>query len=782
MATEFNRTETTQIDPRLYLGILVFRWKLIVICFLYCLLAAVLYLNLVPKRYLTSAAIMIYRDPNTRIAGQTYLWEEGQTHIDLLRSESFNERVIQRLTPAWAESLGDAEALKAPVQVRRINTGGIAIELSISSRHPRYARAYLDEMIRSFQAEREALKQYTSRTASRILEEQLARMDERIRLAEDEVIEFQRLNQMEFVQTKGQLELGYLRELLARQQQLSTESWMLEVQFPRLKGASAGLIANVKELTADTGRIRAPQLRPTSTVPAAGPSGAAAGLGLPAEEPAGASMVVETPGPSDGGAASEDAVARGWQELRLKLARLEKERADLSDKLQPDHPQIRSMENEIRALREQLDFFAELEYKKAQERHEALTVQLEALEEAQRRWKNSYLLASRKGADLRHLQMAVTRLEAMHSQLYGKLNDLRVEEEIKGEHFSVTRPVRTERKPAWPDPVKILIGALMAGLGSGLGLALLAHAFDNKVQSIGDVESAVGVPFLGGIPFWIAGDELSGRVRPIVSDEHRSGAAEAYRALRTNVMAALEKSGRKVVLLTSADSKEGKTLTVLNLSIMMAKAGKRVLLMDMDLRRGVLHKSFEMERSPGVIDCLRQDRPFREVVRSTAFENLWFAPAGTVDRGTSELLHMTDLARRLSEVLEGYDYVVMDSAPVLRVTDTVVMAAIPFCAVIYVAHSNRTPKPMIRYSLEMLGDVNVLGLIINSIEMNRISSLYYSYQYPNYAYYSYAYAYGYDYYLYDEKGRRTPSGSPGGMKSWSRRLRHWVRTHLLPLE
>jgi capsular exopolysaccharide synthesis family protein len=777
MTTEFNRTETTQIDPRLYLGILVFRWKLIVICFLYCLLGAVAYLNLVPKQYLTNAAILIFRDPNTEISGQQYLWEDGQTHIDLLSSESLNERVIQRLSPNWAERLGDAEALKAPVQIRRLkNTGGIAITLDISSRHPAYARAYLTELISSFQAEREALKQYTSRTASRILEEQLARLDERIRLAEDEVIEFQRLNQMEYVQTKGQLELGYLQELLARQQQLSTESWMLEVQFPKLKGASAGLISNIKDLTADTGRIRAPRLR---TANPGGTPSASGTVPLAADQSADDRVISESVDEAPPGV---DRSTRGWQEIRVKLARLERERAELSEKLQSDHPQIRALETEISALQGQLEFFADLEYKGAQERHQALTAQLDALEEAQRRWKNSYLLASRKGADLRHLQLAVTRLEAMHAQLFGKLNDLRVEEEIKGEHFSVSRPVRTEREPVWPDPLKILVGALVAGLGSGLGLALMIHTFDNKVQSIVDVEATVGVPFLGGIPYWVAGKELSGRVRPIVGDEHRSGAAEAYRALRTNVLAALEKSGRKVVLVTSADSKEGKTLTVLNLSIMMARAGKRVLLMDMDLRRGVLHKSFDMERSPGIIDCLRQDRPFRDVIRPTTFENLWFAPAGTVDRNTSELLHIADLARRLSELMEGYDYVIMDSAPVLRVTDTVVMAGIPFCTVIYVAHSNRTTKPMIRYSIDMLGDVNLLGLIINSIEMNRISSLYYSYQYPNYAYYSYAYAYGYDYYLYDEKDRKANHPSRKGMKTWTHRFRHWVRIHLLPLE
>jgi capsular exopolysaccharide synthesis family protein len=396
---------------------------------------------------------------------------------------------------------------------------------------------------------------------------------------------------------------------------------------------------------------------------------------------------------------------------------------------------------------------AETEYARIKERVGAIDMQTDAMDEAIRRWRNSYLMASKKGADFRHLQQVVSHLEGMYGGLYARLNDLRVDQEFKAERLWVSQSIRTSPKPVWPDATKILLMALVAGLGSGLGLAMLAYFFDDKVQSVTDVETAVGVPFLGGVPFWVHSD-LVGRVRPIVSDEHRSGAAEAYRALRTNVLAAVEKAGKKVMLVTSADSKEGKTLTSLNLALMIAKTGKKVLLLDMDLRRGVLHKSFELERSPGIVDALSEHRPLSSVVQATPHENLWFASAGTIEKNTSELLHATDLEAFLGEVVATYDYLVLDSAPVLRVTDTVILAGCPLVCVIYVAHANRTSKPVIRYSLDMLGDVHVIGMIVNSIEMHRISSLYYAYQYPNYAYYSYAYRYGYNYDLYDEHGRK----------------------------
>jgi capsular exopolysaccharide synthesis family protein len=741
--------EQKKIDPRIYLGILVFRWKLIIICFLYCLLGGVLYLEFTPKQYDTVTRLFIYRDPSTRIESQTYHGSQSQSHVSLLRSEAFKARIVERLASVWLSRLGGNVKELWPTYGVSLESGdGLTITLTIQNSHPAYARAFLREANREFQLQREVVKQDSFGSAERVLQEELARLREQIRTAEDEVIEYQRVNEMEYVQARGAFELGYLNDLVNRGQQLSTEKWMLELQYPALKGEAPEVIRDVMALTKETG-----SLSPSARVSASGGTNEAGATGFP----------------------RVDDWSGTVQERRLKLARLEHERTELASHTQPDNPKLRSIDEEIASIRRDMELQSEVEYVRLKQRSSALGMQISALDEAQRRWKNSYLLASRKGADLRHLSMVVSRLETMYGQLYGRLNDLRIEKEIKGEHFAVVVPVRTNPKPAWPDPWKILIAVLVAGIGSGLALAMVAYFFDDKVQSVSDVESGVGVPFLGGIPYWVHSD-LTTRIRPIVSEQHRSGAAEAYRALRTNVLSAVEKAGKKVILITSADSKEGKTLTTLNLAIMVAKTGKRVLLIDMDLRRGVLHKSLECERAPGVIDILRDRRPLSEAVCATPHENLWFVPAGTVEKSTSELLHAADLEGLLGNVVDKFDLVIMDSAPVLRVTDTVILANCPLVCVIYVAHANKTSKPVIKYSLDMLGDVHVIGLIVNSIEMHRISSLYYAYQYPNYAYYSYAYKYGYNYDLYDEHGRH----AVGGRFSRARHaVKRWLKKGML---
>jgi tyrosine-protein kinase Etk/Wzc len=330
--------------------------------------------------------------------------------------------------------------------------------------------------------------------------------------------------------------------------------------------------------------------------------------------------------------------------------------------------------------------------------------------------------------------------------------------------------------------MKILLIALVAGLGSGFGLALVVHVLDNKIQSISDVEKELGITYLGGVPFWVHSG-LESSIRPIVTEEHSTGAVEAYRALRTTLINALNKINERIVFVTSADSKEGKTLTALNISILIAQMGKKVLLVDMDLRRGRLHRSLGLEKEPGVTDVLKEGVALRDVIQKTKVENLYLAPAGSSIDDSAELLQSSDLMNMLVEMQNEYDYIMVDTSPVLRVTDTVIVASQGVGVAVYVARANHTPKPLIRYSLEMLKDAKVLGLIMNSIEMHKISSLYYAYQYPNYAYYSNAYAYGYNYYYYgdgaeDEKRHRRRKGQRGRGGTFGQ----WLKGTFLPVK
>lgn len=740
-----------RIDPRVYLGILVFRWKLIVLCFVYCLLGGVVYLQLAPKLYRSSAAITIYRPGYTQVTGADD-WRQGSTHVQILRSSDYINRVVERLAPRWLPRLGGNPAeLRPKYWVETPNAGGlIVLNLRVENSHPAYARAFLRHMVKDFKAARESAKEYVVTTIENILEQEMAQVSDKIRAAEDDVIEYQRVNQMEFVQAKAGLELGYIGGLVKRLFSLETEKWMLEIQSPKLVGRDPEMIQDAYDLTR---RLSDPYADRTRSVESGGETGKTSS--------AEGEMSPESYDPM---------LKFQFQDKRIRLADLEKQRKSAVVVMKEDNPKLKLMDQEIEAIKQSLAVSSETQISRLKERAQVIELQIESVNEAIRRWKNSYLMASRKQSDYRHVQMSVGRLETVYTKLYDRLHATRLDQEFKAETTTVSVEPWSTTTPVWPDAGKVLLISLLCGIGSGLGVALMAFFFDDKVQSVNDVETTLGVPFLGGIPYWVH-SEVTSRIRPIVSEQHRSGASEAYRALRTNVLAAVEKTGKRCVLLTSADSKEGKTLTALNLAIMIAKTGKKTVLLDMDLRRGVLHKSFETERSPGIVDALRERRPLSDVVVGTTHEHLWFAPAGQVEKNTSELLHAADLESVLGELLKTYDYVLMDSAPVLRVTDTVILGGCPLVCVVYVAHANKTTKQVIRYSLDMLGDVHIIGMIVNSIEMHRISSLYYAYQYPNYAYYSYAYKYGYDYDLYDEHGRGKESHAFLG--SFRRSARKW---------
>ncbi len=216
------------------------------------------------------------------------------------------------------------------------------------------------------------------------------------------------------------------------------------------------------------------------------------------------------------------------------------------------------------------------------------------------------------------------------------------------------------------------------------------------------------------------------------------------------------------------------------MAIMVAQMGKRVLLIDADLRRGRLHRSLGLDREPGMADILREKGSFKDVVQPARIENLFLVPAGGSTEDSAELLQSADITGLIVEIQDEYDYIIIDTSPVLRVTDTVILSTQGIGQVLYVARVNHTPKPMIRYSLDMLKDANILGLVMNSIELHKISSLYYAYQYPNYAYYSNAYTYGYNYYYYDDKDRGRRSQSPTALREKIRKTGRRFASKFLP--
>lgn len=751
--------EENKIDFRIYLGIILFRWQLIAVCFLYALLGAVLYLHLAPKKYQSGTKIMIYRDPLLTVSREGAQWTSLHTHSYMLRSPKMHERVIGKLTETWADRLGGRHRMLPDISISQVRGVNPMLALTVQARDKAYTAAFLKVLIEEHEQEWQTVQRQARNSAGSMLEKELTRLEQQIQTAENDLIEYQRLHDIARVEARGTMESRYLSALMARRNQLTTELMLLEAQYPALDGANAAVISDVARLTRATGEVKADK-------------------GTDADGEAIAASEVAKPATDE---AKTDETIRGFQNLRVRLLRLEEEKTELLKVLKDDHPRLRALREEIRNIQNQLAAMAEVQLRNLQDRHRALAIQLNAIETAEYKWQAKNLMASQRQAEYTRLKSVVQRFANHYNTLYTRLHDMRVSEELKAEHF-VPEDITTKEEPVWPDPVKILMAALAGGLGLGFGFAFLAQVVDNKVQTIKDVENTLGIPFLGGIPYW-AHSGLESAIRPIVTEEHSTGAIEAYRALRTSVLAELNKKHEKILMITSADSREGKTLTALNMAIMVAQMGKRVLLVDMDLRRGRIHRSLGLDREPGVTDVLREDGLLKDVVQQSRIENLYVAPSGSGIDDSAELLQTVDISQFFFSVLDDYDYIFVDTSPVLRVTDTVILASQGIGQVLYVARVNFTPKPMISYSLDMLKDANILGLVMNSIEMHKISSLYYAYQYPNYAYYSNAYTYGYNYYYYDDNGG-------GGRRHrraavWRRHMesaRSWIRKMLMPMQ
>jgi len=763
--------ESKKVDLRVYVGIIVFRWKIITVCFLYALLGGLVYLQVAPKEYEAKCRLMIYRDPSLQVPGERGAWSV-RAHRHLLQSEELRTRVAGRLAPDWTEKIGDRLALELPVQARPMRGLFPGMDVSVKSPNAEYGSTFLSLLIEEHEKEWQSIQGESSRSAAVVLEDELAALEEQIDDSEDDLIEYQRLHDVARVKARGTTESAYLSALMTRRNQITTELMLLDAQYEAAEAEDAIVINQINRLTRETGALR-PVMEEGDGERGAGAKDDDAGR-------AKATLPEELHAATD----IEEIVAEGsgLQDLRVRYVQLQYEEKAMAENMKPEHPRLVAIRAQLRRLEDRLAAAKEVELRRMRDRKRALQVQLDAIEGAEYKWQAKDLLAAKRDAEMKRISAIVNRYEKNYSTLYSRLHTMRVSEELKADRFGLVKPVTADPVPLWPDPMRVLLVALVLGLGSGFGLALGLQFLDNKVQTIKDVEDELKVPFLGGIPFWVhSGLEKS--IRPIVTEEHSSGAVEAYRALRTMLIAALEKANEKIVLVTSADSREGKTLTTLNLAIVMAQMNRRVLLADMDLRRGRLHRSLGMDREPGITDALKERRSLKEVIVPTRVENLYLAPTGSAVADSAELLQSADLVSTFVDVQDDYDFILVDTSPVLRVTDTVILATHGLGVVVYVARVNHTPKPLIRYSLDMLEEARVLGLIMNSIEMHKISSLYYAYQYPNYAYYSNAYAYGYDYYNLDSTTR---SGRRDARHAvWRARrhaISHWVRNTFLPPE
>jgi polysaccharide biosynthesis transport protein len=310
------------------------------------------------------------------------------------------------------------------------------------------------------------------------------------------------------------------------------------------------------------------------------------------------------------------------------------------------------------------------------------------------------------------LQIQFNSLLTQRGLLEQRLNDLVLPENISVGEILQDAPLPFG--PFSPDRGRILIFAVFVGLSLGIGIAFLRDRLDRGIRDRDDLEEHVGAPALGIIPRF--GSRFRGRPRLLTISDPDSGASEAFRALGTSVLKSAEELRAKSVMVTSAKEGEGKTLTVANLGIALAQAGKRVVLVSADLQRPVLESYFYASNGTGLTDVLSGRKRAVDALSKVAIGNLRVLTTGPIPSSTDSVLNPESMSDVLSQCEQGADLVLIDSAPLLGKSDPIALA-IAADAILVVADAQRADRlalDEVRRLLDRIGTPVIGSVLTNS--------------------------------------------------------------------
>ena len=278
--------------------------------------------------------------------------------------------------------------------------------------------------------------------------------------------------------------------------------------------------------------------------------------------------------------------------------------------------------------------------------------------------------------------------------------------------LTVVNPPALPTSPVAPKTEQNVAIGLVLGLLAGIGLALLINTFDRRVKSKEQLESIAGKPVVGSIPFRKSEDKEKGAEHIVPFREGHSPAAESFRRLRTNLQFLNVDNPPRVFVLTSSVATEGKSETAINLSLALAESGSRVLLIEADLRRPLVVRYMSMPDKVGLTNILTGQADFADVVQETRHEGVDLLACGPLPPNPSELLSSEMARTLLQELRSKYDYVIIDSPPLLPVTDGALLAHITDGALL-VVRSHRTTSDQVAQAVDNLAkaDATLLGLV-----------------------------------------------------------------------
>jgi len=424
--------------------------------------------------------------------------------------------------------------------------------------------------------------------------------------------------------------------------------------------------------------------------------------------------------------------------LKMELEQLQFQLVDLGRQVTPDHPSMQALQQKIDQVNNQLTELdrefadaqlavTEQQYLAAKEKEKEITTRFE-------QQRQEAINLNEQLAEYTILRSDWEQTKKLCDILDDRIKEINVTEDVGALNISILEVAHPADKPSRPEKALYMAIALALGLVIGGGLALLRDWMDQRLRSADEISAVLGMPVLGVVPSMSKRQSVAARGQKVHLDSN-SHVAEAYRTIRTAVFFSAPKGEAKTILVTSPGAVDGKTTLVSNLAIAMAQAGQRTLILDADFRKPMQHNVFEINGGNGLASVLAGVTTLDEVIQPTGIKDLELLTCEPEVANPSEILNSETFAKILENLSNKYDRVIVDSPPVMPVTDAQILAAICNITllVLRAEKSTRKVSQQARDGLLSVG-ARILGVVVNDVSRNG----------TRYGYYSgYGYYYGY---------------------------------------
>lgn len=409
-----------------------------------------------------------------------------------------------------------------------------------------------------------------------------------------------------------------------------------------------------------------------------------------------------------------------YQKSIIELSRL------LNSGFGKNHPKIRGLQESIITTRKTLETavsgFKDSLKVQITQAEQMLAKGLELTESkktdtVEERVKNSEYATAKTNFEMQRQLLQEVKEHAMKTA---------VDEEVPRKPIEVLQVATPEARPSKPNVMLLLSIGAGLGLVLGLLLAFFLEYLDTSVKSLDDVERYLGVPVLAVIPK---------DVGVLHKQSGLSPDAEAYRILRTNIEFNRRSADANAITVVSGGAGEGKSTTLVNLAYICAQGGYNTLMIDGDLRRPKLHTFFDINNSVGLTNYLTTALMLEDVILQTPVENLYFMPSGILPADAAGILNSRRMSELIADVKNRFDLVLIDSPPILGVSDASVLASEVDLTIIVIQH-RKLPRSMllrVKQAIENVGG-NLLGVVLNNVDVRSDSQ--YQYYTSYYTYYS----------------------------------------------